>query len=131
MSRGISWRQRWMLESIQRRQDKEQGKPVAWRHINYGPTSNEGKPDYFSARKQWNLEQAMRRALRSLEQRGLVELGRYVFQPYADVVGLGGPSIIWVCRPSDDHVPGESKIMTGAKITEAGREAIRKSESAR
>jgi hypothetical protein len=41
---------------------KDRNKPVAWRAINYGPTSSESDPNFHSsARIQWNIEQATRR----------------------------------------------------------------------
>jgi hypothetical protein len=48
------------------------------------PTTHEGDDDYFGPKRQWNIEQATRRALRSLERRGLVELGCYSFTPGAE-----------------------------------------------
>jgi hypothetical protein len=123
VSRGLSWRQRTMLASVAReatRWSKEdRDLPVAWRAIDYGPTSSERDHDYTSARVQWNIEQATRRALRSLERRGLVELDRYCFRPYADMNRIS-PQIFWAYVDPDDYVPGETRTMTGVVLTKAG-----------
>ena len=119
MTQGISWRQRSMLHSLANNREEI----VAWRDIDNGP-GGEDDPDYFSARVSWNREQTMRRALRSLERRGLVELGRYVFAP-EPINWTGSTSIIWTVRHPDDHVPGDTRIMTGVKLTALGREAVR------
>jgi hypothetical protein len=92
---------------------------VAWRDIDDGPRD---ESDYLNARAAWNREQTMRRALRSLERRGLVELGRYVFFPEPVERHLS-ISIVWTVIDPDDHVPGESRIMTGVRLTALGREA--------
>jgi hypothetical protein len=130
MSKGISWRQRLMLHKLlnletrfaPKSEPKPKPEPVAWRDIDYGPTSAEGEGDYFSARNKWNIEQAQRRALRNLEQRGLVVLGRYVFQPEPVIEGFGWANIAWTYVRQEHHVPGESRIMTGVLLTEAGRQ---------
>ena len=62
----LSQNQRCMLISIAREATrwgkKDRNKPVAWRAINYGPTSSESDPNFHSsARIQWNIEQATRR----------------------------------------------------------------------
>jgi hypothetical protein len=125
MSRGISWRQRWLLQSALRaeRQQSEyrKGDPIAWRDLDYGP-GGELRDDYYGARHQWNIEQAKRRALRNLERRGLVELGAYSFSfmPAAAMVG-SSLNILWICQGPDDHVPGQSRIMTGVLLTDEGR----------
>ena len=117
MSKGLSWRQHYVLASIARRERSEKGKPVAWRDIDYGPTS----PDSDL----WNTEQSLRRSLRSMERRGLVELNRYCFWPVADMpVGHMSPNIFWVYQDPDDYVPGEMRMMTGVVLTEAGRAVI-------
>lgn len=118
MSRGISWRQQTMLKSLLR-QEKD-GRPVAWRDIDYGPGWE--LEDWFGQRVQWNIEQSKRRALRSLEQRGLVTLGRYVFAP--DDNGR------WFYQDPANHVRGQTRIMIGALLTEAGREAAQREHSA-
>jgi hypothetical protein len=124
MSRGLSWRQHSMLESILRRSGERQ-EPVALRDIDYGPTALEGDPDYSSARNQWNIEQAMRRALRSLERRGLVTLARYVFFPEPVSGFLGSVNMRWAYTAPDNHVPGDSRIMLGALLTDAGRALVK------
>ena len=75
MSKGISWMQRSILESVAASDDV-----VAWRDAPYRARL-EGRDEdgYFSRRVVWNHEQSLRRALRSLAKRGLVECGRYVF----------------------------------------------------
>jgi hypothetical protein len=125
MSRGISWRQRNLLRSLLRLEKVRTPRgwepfPVAWCELDYGPTEHMGDNDYFGPRVQWNIEQATRRALRSLEARGLVELGQYSFRPYAGQSGLS-PQIEWHYRDPDEHVPGQSRFMTGVVLTEAGR----------
>jgi hypothetical protein len=125
VSKGISWRQVWMLRSIA---EANRSDVVAWMDIDCGPTSAEGSPDYFSPRVQWNHEQSVRRALRSLERRGLVELGRYVFNVSADIVG-GYPRIMHDAAQPEAHVPGQSRIMTGARLTDAGRLAVAADEA--
>ena len=120
MSRGISWRQRRMLVSILR--GSTDARPVvAWRDIDSGP-GYEFDPDFDSRRVQWNIEQATRRALRSLEKRGLVELGRYVFE-YLPPAGFHSTDHGWFTIDPDDHVPGQTRIMTGVMLTDAGRAA--------
>ena len=125
MSRGISWRQRTMLESIafnstfsrsawgRKPAKKPVEEPVPWREIDYGPG---GEANYFTARGAWNREQTVRRALRSLERRGLVTLDRYVFSFHGDD---------WGCLEPDRHIPGDTRIMTGALLTEAGWAVVR------
>jgi hypothetical protein len=83
---------------------------------------------WCDASVQWNIEQAQRRALRNLQQRGLVELGRYVFLPEPILTALGTTSIVWRYRPPGDHVPGQSRIMTGVLLTDAGRDAAKQTE---
>lgn len=128
MSKGISWRQRYMLEKIaceiERAEDKDD--PIAWRAIDYGATSSESDPDFCSSQRiQWNIEQSVRRALRSMERRGLVELGSYYFSGDADwPKGRMGPEIIWSCAHPEDYVPGQGRIMTGVLLTDAGRAMV-------
>jgi hypothetical protein len=116
MSKGISWRQRTILRKL------TPDNITAWKDVDYGPTRLEGDADYSTARNQWNLEQSTRRALRSLERRGLVKLDRYVFSEIAE----GGmfPYISRDAIDPDDHVPGQSRIMTGVRLTEAGKKLV-------
>ena len=133
MSRGLSWRQKYMLRDIaercRQRNNMRSGDgpwPVAWLSIDYGDTHTE-EYDCFTARGRWNLEQATRRALRSLERRGLVFLDRYVFRPEPIITngnGWGSPEIVWNYVDPDDHIPGESRIMTGVMLTDAGEAAV-------
>jgi hypothetical protein len=122
-----------MLLSIlrQERRFTDEPAPVSWKDIDYGPTTHERPGDtvFFTARGQWNIEQALRRALRSLEQRGLVTLDRYVFRA-EPVQGLLSPQIKWFCVDSDHHVPGDSRYMTGVLLTEAGRHIATLDEAA-
>jgi hypothetical protein len=117
MSRGISWRQRSLLHSAWRKEQKRskyrKDDPIAWRELDYGPTS--GKHDYFSPQGQWNIEQATRRALRNLEQRGFVELATYSF--------FGDGHEGWYCHYDlNDHIRGRDRYMTGVSLTDKGRE---------
>jgi hypothetical protein len=64
------------------------------RSIEYGPTSAERRDDYFTSRGQWNLEEATRRALRSIERRGLITLGSYVF--FREEINTGLSSVLGV-----------------------------------
>ena len=133
VGKGLSWRQRHMLGSIAReatRWSKDRNEPVAWRAIDYGPTS-EGDDDYETARVRWNIEQATRRSLRSLERRGLVKLGRYGFQPLADIGGMGVPQILWSCVRLRHRVPGATRIMTGVRLTDAGWALVAEEEAKR
>jgi hypothetical protein len=124
MNKGLSWRQLHMLNSIAReatRWSKEHRKrPVACRAIDHGSTSAGANDDHQSARAQWNVEQAVRRSLRSLQGRGLVKLGRCCFYPVAYMNRVGGTQIFWnyVCRRH--RVTGETRIMTGVLLTDAG-----------
>jgi hypothetical protein len=45
--------------------------------------------------------------------RGLVDLGPYVFYPWAERRELIGPYIEWWYRDPDNHTPGQSRMMTG------------------
>jgi hypothetical protein len=130
MSRGLSWRQHWLLKSIARREERNKGEPVAWCDIDYGPTSSDSDPDFFSRRVQWNTEQSLRRSLRSMERRGLVELDRYCFAPEPTWNGMT-TQIVWNCIHLDDYVPGEMRLMTGALLTDAGRAVIAEDEAER
>jgi hypothetical protein len=122
VSRGLSWRQRSILKSLKANQ------VTAWKDVDYGPTTAEGRDDFFGAREQWNLEQSIRRALKSLDRRGLVKLGRYVFED-EPVPGL--PGFIRIVRHAVDperHVPGQTRIMIGATLTEAGEAMVKQRE---
>ncbi len=140
MSRGISWRQHTMLRSIAHHTKQTRLvwvsrdppkciqqpvlEPVAWRSIDRGP-GGEDREDYFTAHAEWNREQTVRRALRSLERRGLIKLGRYVFT--AEPISRLGTSIEWRCTDPDNHSPsgGLTRIMSGALLTEAGWALVR------
>lgn len=127
MSKGLSWRQRGMLESLAKQTNREQDHPVAWRRIDYGPTDHDLDPDFDSSvRLRWNIEQATRRALRSLERRGLVELVRYCFELCPEDAGVFGTSYVWSYVHPDCHIPGEGRIMTGATLTDADGRWLRK-----
>ena len=129
MSKGLSWRQRYMLSSIARRAKKlEEGDPVAWCDIDYGPTSSESDDDFDSPRVQWNIEQSTRRSLRSMERRGLVELERYCFFPEPTWNGMT-TGIVWHYTHPDDYVPGDMRMMTGVLLTDAGRAEIAEDEA--
>ena len=135
MSKGLSWRQREMLVSIAEqvnRAGNNHRRPVAWRAIYYGPHVMErlrdsDRPAHMewiitqehTARVKWNTEQAKRCSLRSLEKRGLVELGRYSFRPNAN-----SSQIFWDYTHPKDHVPGETRIMTGVVLTLAGMDIV-------
>jgi hypothetical protein len=128
MGKGISWRQQVMLNSIleQERRFSREGEgpePIAWRDIDDGPRFDDIDID---ARVAWNREQTLRRSLRSLERRGLVALGRYVFFPEPIITAFGNTSIVWTATYPDNHVPGDTRIMTGARLTDAGRAHARK-----
>jgi hypothetical protein len=82
--------------------------------VDYGPTSHEVSDDNFGSKHQRNLEQATRRALRGLEKRGLVRLDRYPFTPDTE-----DPTIHW--RRVKHHLPGQSRYMIGATLTDPGR----------
>jgi hypothetical protein len=135
MSRGISWRQRGMLTQLLRleRERTPRGSrerwPVAWRELDYGPTGTglreTDDPDGYDAilahpRHQWNIEQATRRALRSLERRGLIELFQCSFAAYADT-GPHNPKIVYRPIDPDEHTPGQDRYMTGVRLTSEGR----------
>jgi hypothetical protein len=113
-----------MLTQLLRLEKKRPG-PVAWRDLDYGPTSSEEDDDYYDPRCQWNIEQVTRRALRSLERRGLVDLGQYSFPP-KQVGGIrrgaNGPA---------NHLPGQDRFMTGVLLTGTGRRAAELAEARR
>jgi hypothetical protein len=106
-------------------EERKNNRPVAWRDLDYGPTNHESTDAFLEPRVQWNLEQATRRALRSLEARGLVELGTYSFIPVVEENRVMGPRIVWWCQALEEHVPGESRYMTGVMLTDAGRDLAR------
>jgi hypothetical protein len=121
MSRGISWRQRCLLRGLLRAEQAQpahcKGDPIAWRNLDYGPTEHEEDWDHFDSPEcQWNIEQATRRALRSLEKRGLVRLGTRSFRP-------GEHDNDWTCQDRGNHVSGQSRYMTRVLLTDRGRRA--------
>jgi hypothetical protein len=132
MSKGVSWRQRLILQSLLRREEadkKEYGhaEPVAWKDLDYGPWHEGSYKHGDEPRQEWNREQALRRALRSLEKRGLVDLGQYVFTPFPEPYVTPHPHhfldarIKWMAMNPDQHIPGKMRIMTGVLLTEEGR----------
>jgi hypothetical protein len=71
-----------MLEQVLKKEVKRahcKPEPVAWKELDYGPTHYEGTDDFYTARVQWNIEQAQRRVLRNLEARGWWTLAHSVF----------------------------------------------------
>jgi hypothetical protein len=142
MSKGLSWRQCYMLEQLLALEQKEdyKGEPIAWRMLKYGWTN----ADYRAyvredqAKQAWNVEQAQRRSLRNLEQRGLVRQGHYVFMPYAESYTVHTTDghmveaeIIWYYVHPRDHLSGQSRMMTGVQLTKSGREYAEMSIRAR
>jgi hypothetical protein len=151
MSKGISWRQRGMLKQLLQRENEQKkewerdepwrakhwkqpnlpwiARPVAWRELDFGPMKNDEVLN--TSKGQWNIEQSTRRALRNLEQRGLIELGQYSFMPDAseperrEIPALRKyfyiSHIEWSYRHPDEHVPGQSRWMTGVLLTDEGR----------
>jgi hypothetical protein len=132
MSRGISLRQRIMLRQLLQREEADKVvEPVAWLELDYG--SSKRLTDWQNKRQVWNIEQAARRSLRNLEQRGLVKLRRCVFMPYADVKrGFAGlqPYLIWAYTHPNQHIPGQTRIMTGVLLTDRGRRVARDARGA-
>ena len=123
MSKGISWHQLSMLKQLLQFEKDDGGQlPVAWRALDYGPPQS----DHTAPKGRWNIEQATRRALRNLEKRGLVDLGRYVFFPEAEPRRSDKDRTIdaiiqWVPVQPNRHVPGQSRKMTGVLLTDEGR----------
>jgi hypothetical protein len=111
VSKGISWRQHWMLKHLDRLNSPY---PVAWRVLDFGPGHEDSFDDPDVA---WNLEQSQRRSLRNLEDRGLVRLERCSFSP-----GEGAGE--WEYRIGY-HMPGQDRIMTGVVLTKEGRRVAR------
>lgn len=70
-------------------------------------------------RKRWNVEQSIRRSLRLLEQRGLIDTGSYWFhqQRHED-----GRPIAGAYYPVDqsEYVRGKGRIMIGVTLTLEG-----------
>jgi hypothetical protein len=142
------------IDRIQRRNQRRNilwvagAEPVPWCELDYGvikhrkPVLAWGSPgvthDELMAdakRQGWNIEQSTRRSLRSLEQRGLVELRRGSFRPYAietrrnfagHKVLKDGSFVYWHHSPSSTHVTGQDHLMTGVTLTGAGRNIVRK-----
>jgi hypothetical protein len=111
-----------MLRQLDRREESGEY-PVAWRNLDYGPVlALEQDPGNPAA--EWNVEQAQRRSLRNLEQRGLVRLGQYSFAPEVVAETLS-PHLEWTYHDPDRHVPGESRYMTGVELTDEGRRVAR------
>jgi hypothetical protein len=103
--------------------EHDRDKPVAWRAVSYEAAAAFKLEDFVTppAQREWNIEQSQRRALKSLERRGLITLGSYYFSPYAEETGfMHQARIYWSYTRPKDHVPGQSRIMTGIILTEAG-----------
>jgi DNA-binding MarR family transcriptional regulator len=146
MSRGLSAHQADMLrqlERLERRHAKvkdEDQFAFPWSALNYGeiahrksgPVFDYSQPQEFFAdlrRHNWNREQTIRRALRSLERRGLVYLKRHAFS----LIRVGN-SIYWSSNIPEAHIRGESHIMIGVELTDTGRKlarAMRRAEKQR
>jgi hypothetical protein len=118
MSKGISWRQRCLLKSLLRLEERYERKPVSWHELDWGISEREKWHDPERERDhrrwEWNREQAKRRALRNLEARGLVRLGRYVFAPEA---GVREEHPHYPRIDLDDHVPGQTRIAVGVRLS--------------
>jgi hypothetical protein len=131
MSKGLSWRQKWMLRSIlhatRALPEDLRWQPIAWKAIDYGPSKRKRA---FNVGGERNLARAKRRALTSLERRGLVELGNYVFLPLADSVGFLGPKTEWCYCDPKHHIPGKSRIVTGVNLTTDGMKIAEAEEAA-
>jgi hypothetical protein len=131
MSKGLSWRQRSILKQLLQFEKDRGPDPIAWRELDYGLPVNDSHEKTDTPKGQWNIEQAMRRSLRSLKQRGLVDLGRYAFdQAVGDVRRVDNhelrasyltADIEWHAVNPDQHIPGQSHIMTGVLLTDEGR----------
>ena len=105
LSRGISSRQRYMLEQLGRRNDL-----VAWRNLDYGPVRGDLRDEAVRASR----DQAQQRALRSLEERGLIR------QEQLCVAYVGNE---WVEIPRD--YTGLPRFMLCVELTDAGRRWVR------
>jgi hypothetical protein len=116
MSKGLSRQQCQILWHIARHEE-HRGKVRAWRdiHVYYGNRADDDDPAIIR-RQGWNNEQSLRRALKSLKRRGLIGVDQYVF-----MVLPVGFDIAHICVNPKDHFPGETRIMTGAYLTDAGR----------
>jgi hypothetical protein len=119
MSKGLSRRQCEILWHIAKH-EADRGKVRAWRdiHVNYGNSSDDDDPAVVR-REAWNNEQSLRRALKSLKRRGLIGVDQYVF-----MVLPVGFDFAHICVNPGDHTPGQTRIMTGAYLTDAGRAII-------
>jgi hypothetical protein len=146
MSRGLSAQQASMLrqlERLERRHAKvedEDQRTFPWSALDYGEIAHRKFCPVFDysrpldalvnlGRLNWNREQTVRRALRSLERRGLVHLERHAFS-----LILVGHGVYWSSNVPEAHVPGESQLMTGVELTDAGRKlarAMRRAEKQR
>jgi hypothetical protein len=137
MSRGLSHHQNSILlqlEAMERRHSKVKFEDMfafPWsepdfgeiNHRKPGPALDFRKPKECFAeltRHNWNREQTIRRSLRSLERRKLVSTSRYAFT----LVRVGS-SFYWDSTLPRAHVPGQSHIMTGVQLTDAGRKLAR------
>ena len=107
LSKGISWRQRFMLMQLDRLNSPD---PVAWRRIDYGPVRDDLRDQAVRESK----DQAQQRALRSLEKRGLI---RHEQLCYAYVDNE------WVEIPPD--YTGLPRFMLGVELTDEGRRMAR------
>ncbi|MDQ0320767.1 DNA-binding transcriptional ArsR family regulator [Pararhizobium capsulatum DSM 1112] len=125
MTPGISKQQVEVLRVIEDWTGRTTTMPqaVAWRDIldkmdhAYGGAGATNIPS-----NAWNKEQAVRRALRSLENRGVVELRRYRYY-WVDGRTVGNKYVQGSWHILDDdqyYYPGEDRTMIGAVLTEAG-----------
>jgi hypothetical protein len=122
MGRGLSGKQYEILWQIAKSEGRTYRQICAWRDIgvSYGDIDDDYFDDPATARRQdWNSEQSLRRALKSLQRRGLIGIARYVFMVMPD-----GYDLVHVCTNPENHVPGQTRIMTGAYLTDAGRAMI-------
>jgi hypothetical protein len=118
MSKGLSRQQCEILWYIARHEE-HRGKVRAWRdiHVSYGNIDDDYGNDSASTRRQdWNNEQSLRRALKSLKRRGLIGVDQYVF-----MVLPVGFDVAHICMNPENHIAGQTRIMTGAYLTDAGR----------
>ena len=125
MSKGISQRQRVILRSLLHRRTLVPNGIVAWKDIDDYPTEAEIEAEANTDRVDHPThEQSLRRALRSLQRRGLVTLARYSFEeePRSGAFGLA-----YIYRIAHDpmwHVTGKMRLMTGVTLTEAGARLV-------
>lgn len=127
MSRGLSRSQIWMLGSIAYQEDWRRGHglnpAVPWFEIDRGPDAKRESVGYVETPDdRWSYEITVRRALTSLEKRGLVTTARYSFQPDTYRSSRRSSGMEWVV--ARDHFPGECRLATGAVLTGAGRRVV-------